>query len=120
MLHKEFWGLLFLAFVVWIFVATTPQKRIEHGCRPIYWVGSVLTSGTALAVPSQQQTVQSWFNKLEYGCRYTTWRLFYQDDYNRWLAEEKRKEEAAAAALAKKSDGAAVAAPSAPEKPAEK
>lgn len=91
MLHKEFWGLLFLAFVAWIILATTPQKRIEHACRPIAWVGNVITSGSALAIPSQQTTIQKWFDKLEYGCQYTTWRLFYQEEYNKWLAEEERR-----------------------------
>lgn len=91
MLHKEFWGLLFLAFVAWIILATTPTKRIEHACRPIHWVGNVITSGAALAVPTQQQTIQRWFDKLEYGCQYTTWRLFYQEEYNAWLASEEKK-----------------------------
>lgn len=95
MLHKEFWGLLFLAFVAWIILATTPTKRIEHACRPIHWVGNVITSGAALAVPTQQQTIQRWFDKLEYGCQYTTWRLFYQEEYNAWLAAEEKKKAAA-------------------------
>lgn len=94
MLHKEFWGLLFLAFVAWIILATTPTKRIDHACRPIHWVGNVITSGAALAVPTQQQTIQRWFDKLEYGCQYTTWRLFYQEEYNAWLAAEAKKAEA--------------------------
>lgn len=102
MLHKEFWGLLFLAFVAWIILATTPQKRIEHACRPIAWVGNVITSGSALAIPSQQQTIQKWFNKLEYGCQYTTWRLFYQEEYNKWLAEEERRQQEMLNAQSKK------------------
>lgn len=42
---------------------------------------------SALVLPAQQETVQGWFKKLEYGCQYTTWRLFYQDAYNKWKAE---------------------------------
>jgi hypothetical protein len=86
MLHKEFFGLIFLGFVFWIIAATTPGQRIENACRPVGWTGSVITSMSALVLPSQQGTVQGWFDKVEYGCRYTAWRLFYQDAYNKWKA----------------------------------
>jgi hypothetical protein len=85
MLHKEFWGLLFLGFVFWIIAASSPQARIENGCRPVGWSGNVVTSLSALVLPAQQATVQSWFDKLEYGCRYLVWRLFYQEAYNTWV-----------------------------------
>lgn len=86
MLHKEFWGLLFLGFVFWIVIATSPLQRIENGCRPVGWVGNVTTSLSALVLPQQQARVKGWFEKLEYGCQYTFWRLFYEDDYNKWKA----------------------------------
>lgn len=82
MLHKEFWGLLFLAFVGWIFVSANPSERIVRVCRPIGWSGNVVVSLSALVVPDQQKTVQGWFDKLEYGCQYTTWRLLYQTEWN--------------------------------------
>lgn len=83
MLHKEFWGILFLAFVGWIFIASNPTDRIEHFCRPVEWSGNIATSIAALIVPSQQKTVQTWFDKFDYGCQYATWRLIYQADYNK-------------------------------------
>lgn len=86
MLHKEFFGFIFLGFVFWIIIATTPSQRIENACRPLGWGGSVITSVSALVLPNQQVTVQGWFDKVEYGCRYTVWRLFYQDAYNQWKA----------------------------------
>lgn len=86
MLHKEFFGLIFLGFVFWIIIATSPAQRIENACRPVGWSGNVITSMSALVLPNQQTVVQTWFDKIEYGCRYTTWRLFYQDDYNKWKA----------------------------------
>lgn len=88
MLHKEFWGLVFLAFVVWVFVAGTPQSRIENACRPIGWVGNATTSMAALTFPAHQAAAQRWFDKFEYGCRFMIWRLFYQDAYNKWLASQ--------------------------------
>jgi len=87
MLHKEFWGLLFLAFVVWIFTASSPSIRIENACRPIGWSGNVIVSLSALAMPAHQTKVQGWFNSIEYGCQYTVWRLFYQEAYNKWREE---------------------------------
>ncbi|MCC5609610.1 hypothetical protein LC612_23240 [Nostoc sp. CHAB 5834] len=87
-LHKEFWGLIFLGFVFWVIAATTPNGRIENACRPVAWTGNVITSLSALVLPKQQATVQGWFNSLEYGCQYTSWRLFYQDEYNKWKAAQ--------------------------------
>jgi hypothetical protein len=89
MLHKEFWGLLFLAFVGWIFVSSSPTQRIEHFCQPVGWAGNVSTSVTALLVPTQQVSVQRWFDKFEYGCQYMTWRLLYQAEYNKALGLDK-------------------------------
>lgn len=88
MIHKEFWGLLFLAFVGWIFVAGNPSDRIKHACAPIGWTGNVITSLSALVLPSQQTTVDGWFDKFEYGCQYTAWRLIYQEDYNKYLQSQ--------------------------------
>lgn len=81
MLHKEFWGMLFLGFIAWVFISGTPQERINKFCRPVGWGGNAVTSLSALAIPSQQDNVKHWFDKFEYGCEYMTWRLFYQDDY---------------------------------------
>jgi len=83
MLHKEFWGLLFLAFVGWIFISANPTERLDRLCRPVGWSGNIIVSLSAMAVPEQQGTVQSWFDKLEYGCQYTAWRLLYQSDWNK-------------------------------------
>lgn len=89
MLHKEFWGLLFLAFVGWIFVSSSPTQRIEHFCKPVGWAGNISTSVTALLVPTQQVSVQKWFDKFEYGCQYMTWRLLYQAEYNKAMGLDK-------------------------------
>lgn len=102
MIHKEFWGILFLIFVGWIFVPGHPTTRIDHACRPIGWGGNIITSVSSLAMPAQQQTIQKWFDKFEYGCQYTVWRLIYQDQYNQEQADKKAKE--LAASKAKKSD----------------
>lgn len=97
MLHKEFWGLVFLGFVFWIIAASTPAQRIENACRPIGWSGNVVTSLSALVLPNQQTKMQGWFDKFEYGCRYTVWRLFYQEAYNQWKASTAPASQAPAA-----------------------
>lgn len=88
MLYKEFLGLLFLLFVGWVLVAGDGSARISRVCAPIGWVGNGATSLTALVVPSYQGNVQRGFGRVEYGCRYLVWRLFYQDEYNAWLAQQ--------------------------------
>lgn len=113
MLHKEFWGMLFLAFIAWVFIAGTPQDRINNFCRPVAWTGNAVTSLSALAVPTQQQNVQNWFDKFEYGCRYMTWRLFYQAEYNAYM---KAQQEKGAAPAANAASGAATKADTEPVK----
>lgn len=88
MIHKEFFGLLFLGFVAWIFMAGTPKDRIENACAPVAWVGNGTTSLASLVLPNEQVKVQGWFDSVEYGCRYVTWRLFYQKAYNQWLSSQ--------------------------------
>ena len=112
MLHKEFWGLVFLAFVVWIFFTGDPQVRISRTCRPLMWTGNVLVSLTAFASSSGAESVQGWTNKTDYACRYTVWRLFYQDEYNRVKAAQ------GTALPADPSAAPAASAPAAPGAPA--
>jgi hypothetical protein len=120
MLHKEFWGLLFLGFIAWIFVSATPNERIDKACRPLAWGGNVVTSVAAMVTPSSQTTVQKWFDRLEYGCRYTTWRLFYQRDFNEWRAAQERQQRQntttdAASRVLEPVPGAPAAPPAAPQ-----
>lgn len=83
MLHKEFWGLVFLGFVVWVILASNPQTRMARACDPVLWTGNIGASLTAFASPNGASAVQKWGNKFDYGCRYTVWRLFYQSSYNK-------------------------------------
>jgi hypothetical protein len=126
MIHKEFWGILFLIFVGWIFIPGHPTTRIEHACRPIGWGGNVVTSLTSLVLPAQQSTTQNWFDKFEYGCQYTVWRLIYQDEYNKHLAAQTGKsagkkpevsQESAEGASAPAGSGSKPPAPPAPPSP---
>lgn len=76
-----------LFFVVWVFIAPTPETRIQRTCEPINWVGSLATSTTALANEKHTQTSARWSDKLNYSCQYLIWRLLYQDDYLKAVEE---------------------------------
>lgn len=80
-------GLPILGFVIWVFMAPFPQDRIARSCQPIHWVGNVATSTTALSSADNTKNAARWSDKLNYSCQYMVWRLFYQDDYNKAVAQ---------------------------------
>lgn len=82
MLHKEIFGLAILGFIVWAFATSNPAERIDRVCRPVAWGGNVATSVAALTTAKYQENVNNLFSKVNYGCQYTVWRLFYQKEYN--------------------------------------
>lgn len=85
-MHKDIWGYALLAFIGWVIITANAMTRIERACAPVGWGANVLTSVTALALPSQQKPLQELGDRLEYGCRFTIWRLLYQKEYNDYLA----------------------------------
>lgn len=74
-------GAALLVWVAWIVLATGHDERIERTCQPVLWVGNVFTSLVALTASDYQDTVEGAFESADYGCRYTVWRLVYEDDY---------------------------------------
>lgn len=117
MIHKEFFGLLFLGFVAWIFMAT-PAQRLQNACAPVGWVGNGTTSLASLVLPAQQEKVQGWFDKVEYGCEYVAWRLFYQKAYNQWMASQGLNPDNKQPAAADVVSGASATAPASATPPA--
>lgn len=79
-------GIPLLLFILWVFAAPVPQERINRACEPVNWLGNLATSTTALSADNQATTTARWSDKLNYSCRYMTWRLIYQDDYNKAVA----------------------------------
>jgi hypothetical protein len=82
MLHKEIFGLAILGFIVWAFATSSSNERIERVCKPVAWGGNIATSVAALTTAKYQENVNNLFGKVNYGCQYTVWRLFYQKEYN--------------------------------------
>lgn len=118
MLHKEFWGFLFLAFVAWIFIAGDGNKRIENFCAPVGWTGNLVVSLASLTVSDQASSTQKWFDKFEYGCRYMTWRVFYQKEYNKYLEAEAAKSKQSQTQSTTPNSSPVMAPPTAPSAPA--
>lgn len=81
-------GVALAALAVWVVMATNPAERIERSCQPVLWAGNVMTSLTALTVPQYQDHVDEGFQSADYACRYTVWRLFYEEA---WLERTGRE-----------------------------
>ena len=94
-----FGALVSLFIGVWfisIFLVTSPKDRMEKTCAPVTWVGSIATSMSMLFNVDDKTLAKTkeMFVQGNYGCTFTVWRLFYEDD---WKAEQ-------AAAAKKKAD----------------
>lgn len=85
-------GLALGGFVIYIVLGSTPQERIARVCKPIPWSENVSVS--LLNLMNMQKTVPSTqrsFEKADYGCQYTTWRLFYQSAYEQSVKRARQK-----------------------------
>lgn len=80
-------GVPVLMFILWVFAAPVPQQRIVRVCEPTHWIGNLATSTTALATEQHTETSVRWSDKMNYSCQYMVWRLFYQEDYNKAVAD---------------------------------
>lgn len=74
-------GLAFMVFVVWVVIAASNDARIERTCRPVLWLGNISVSMASLVNSNKEEYVQHIFNKMNYGCRYTIWRLLFEKEY---------------------------------------
>lgn len=80
-------GIPLVIFVFWVFSAPMPSERIVRVCQPIHWAGNLVTSTTALASEKHTDTSVRWSDKMNYSCQYMVWRLLYQEDYNKAVAQ---------------------------------
>ena len=89
--HELLWGSAIVAFIAWVLLAPNPSMRINRVCRPIAWASSGIVSLTALTAPKYESDAQDGGNRVVYGCEYSFWRLFYQKDYDKYLAGQRRR-----------------------------
>lgn len=87
-----FTGLLIL-FVLWVAIGNGAEDRIVRSCKPVVWFGNLSVSVVQLIDPDYQDAAQEAFDRMDYGCRYSIWRLLYEKEYLKDL-EEKQKAEA--------------------------
>ncbi|MDI3258443.1 MAG: hypothetical protein QJR02_01970 [Sinobacteraceae bacterium] len=86
MKHAPFSLLFFvgvMCWVAWIVFATDANARIARGCAPIRWSGSVSVSLTAFIYAPGQAGVQKFFDRTDYACRFSVWRLLYEDEWRK-------------------------------------
>jgi len=94
-------GVGILAWVLWAGVVTSAKERMERACAPVTWVGKIGVSFAMLADSSEKsaKVTSDWFEGANYGCQFTLWRVFYEDDWKkeraRIAAEQAALEEAA-------------------------
>lgn len=86
----SFISALLVVFLVWIVIATNSTTRIERACQPFLWTGKFMESVFLLTYERGAETVVRKANQFDYGCRYTLWRLFFEEEY----LEKKKRDEA--------------------------
>lgn len=74
-------SLLFIVFALWVVIAPGGEQRIIRTCEPVNWVGSLSVSIGQLIFPEHQDSVQDFFDRSNYSCRFVVWRLIYEDRY---------------------------------------
>lgn len=93
--HEWLWGSALLVFIVWVLIAPSSEMRIVRVCRPIHWADSGIVSLTALTAPKYESEAQNMGNRVEYGCEYSVWRLFFQEKYDAWIEARRKAEDMA-------------------------
>lgn len=70
-------GVAMAVYIGWIVFATSPMERITRGCEPVNWAGNLSVSIVAFLNPSWERSTQHAFDRTDYVCTYTVWRLIY-------------------------------------------
>ena len=81
MQHKPFsllFALAVFAWVIWIVMATDASVRISRGCEPVNWTGNLTVTIAAVMDPTWEAGTQRFFDRTDYVCRLSLWRLFYE------------------------------------------
>jgi hypothetical protein len=93
-------------WVIAIFVVTSPQERLERTCAPVAWTGKVATSMSMLFNVNEGglNATAVAFDNATYGCKFTVWRLFYEEDFKKSQAERQKAQEEAEAAAKQQMD----------------
>ena len=74
-------SMIFVFFIGYVVISTDPHERLERACQPVDWMGNLTLSLVAFVKPDAQAGVNSFFEKTDYACQYTLWRLLHEKDY---------------------------------------
>lgn len=74
-------AVLIALYVGWIVFASGPMQRIDRGCQPINWMGNLSVSVMAFVNPAWEKQTKHFFDRTDYVCRYSIWRLAYGTDW---------------------------------------
>lgn len=70
-----------MAFLAWVFVSTDPHERLNRACQPVDWLGNIVISFEAFVYPEAQEGTKRFFDRTEYMCEYSLWRLVYEKEW---------------------------------------
>lgn len=89
-------SIFLMSWVIWIAFTSSPIERLERTCAPTTWIGKFSTSVAMLADDSERSVapIRETFVRMNYGCKFTLWRVFYEDDWKRAQAAEQAEREA--------------------------
>lgn len=105
---KPFSMIFFILVMVWmggIFLTSNTQTRIERACSPVTVSDKIVVAMVQLVYEQWALDAHKMMLQMEYGCRYTVWKTFYEDVLDR---------SATTTPVIKESKPSAAAAPPAP------
>lgn len=79
--------IIFLLFSGWILITPSPAERINKACAPIIWAGEIVESVAMFSGAGLADSVRESSRSIDYGCRFTVWRFFYEKD---WAEQQER------------------------------
>ena len=84
-----------VSFVVYVFLADSPQERLDRTCKPIVWGGDMIHSiaGAFNSSASTLASISKYTLKFNNKCEEATWSFFYKDDYMKSLEEYQREKQ---------------------------
>lgn len=83
-----------IVFVLWVSFASDVYGKFDRACAPVDKFGNFMTSMVGLLFDSgAAEASDKWWERADYGCEYTLWRLFYEEDYQRELQQQRLAEE---------------------------
>lgn len=89
MLKLGGWGIvLSMIFMIWVSMPQDPHDRFDRACAPVAWTGNLFTSLTIMAWEKYAESMRDSWEKIDYGCEYMVWRLFYEDEYLQYAYEQ--------------------------------